>query len=221
MLATAQGQNRVGDWQIYTSILDVRSVVYSQGELLAATSGGIIRYDPATGILTKIDPNNGLEVSDIMSMARAGDWLWMGSAAPEGVIQLRNLVDGRQQTIDLKLGEITHIIADSARGFVAFADGLKIGLVELRLNGDGFEYYYEQGIRVTLNTDNRLVSDTTLSKEYLVAHETFGLTLNDFREIIINGFKSSFMSHQQRSAMIRKVVDELESEFSVEKLIIA
>ena len=84
-----------------------------------------------------------------------------------------------------------------------------------------FKYYYEQGIRVTLNTDNRLVSDTTLSKEYLVAHETFGLTLNDFREIIINGFKSAFMSHQRRSAMIRKVVDELESEFSVGKLIIA
>lgn len=84
-----------------------------------------------------------------------------------------------------------------------------------------FKYYYEQGIRVTLNTDNRLVSDTTLSKEYLVAHETFGLTLNDFREIIINGFKSSFMSHQQRSAMIRKIVDELESEFEIQKLIIA
>ncbi len=84
-----------------------------------------------------------------------------------------------------------------------------------------FKYYYEQGIRVTLNTDNRLVSNTTLSAEYLVAQRTFGLTLNDFREIIINGFKSSFLSHQQRSELIAKVVDELESEFGIKKLIIA
>ncbi len=84
-----------------------------------------------------------------------------------------------------------------------------------------FKFYFEQGIRVTLNTDNRLVSNTTLSQEYLIAKETFGLTLNDFRDIIINGFKSSFMSHQERCEMIGKVVDELEAEFEVKPLIIA
>ncbi len=84
-----------------------------------------------------------------------------------------------------------------------------------------FKYYFEQGIRVTLNTDNHLVSNTTLSKEYLIAKETFGLTLTDFRDIIINGFKSSFISHQERCEMIGKVVDELEAEFEVKPLIIA
>ena len=84
-----------------------------------------------------------------------------------------------------------------------------------------FKFYFEQGIRVTLNTDNLLVSNTTLSKEYLIAKETFGLTLNDFRDIIINGFKSSFMSHQERRAVIGSVVDELEAEFEVKPLIIA
>ncbi|MFC1481039.1 adenosine deaminase [Candidatus Neomarinimicrobiota bacterium] len=84
-----------------------------------------------------------------------------------------------------------------------------------------FKYYYEQGIRVTLNTDNRLVSNTTLSKEYLIAKETFGLTLDDFREIIISGFKSAFISHLQRREFIRSVVDELESNFAIKPLIIA
>ncbi len=84
-----------------------------------------------------------------------------------------------------------------------------------------FKFYFDQGIRVTLNTDNRLVSNTTLSQEYLIAKETFGLTLNDFRDIIINGFKSSFMSHQERREVIGKVVDELEAEFEVKPLIIA
>jgi adenosine deaminase len=84
-----------------------------------------------------------------------------------------------------------------------------------------FKYYYDQGIRVTLNTDNRLVSNTTLSREYLKAKETFGLTLNDFRDIIINGFKSSFMSHQQSREMIKAVIEELEAEFGIRPLIIA
>ena len=84
-----------------------------------------------------------------------------------------------------------------------------------------FKYYFDQGIRVTLNTDNRLVSGTTLSREYLIARQTFGLTLNDFREIIINGFKAAFMSHLERREMIRSVVEELESEFGIKPLIIA
>ncbi|UCH63181.1 MAG: adenosine deaminase [Fidelibacterota bacterium] len=84
-----------------------------------------------------------------------------------------------------------------------------------------FKFYFDQGIRVTLNTDNRLVSNTTLSQEYLTAMETFGLTLDDYRDIIINGFKSSFMSHQDRRTVIKSVVDELEAEFEVTPLIIA
>jgi adenosine deaminase len=74
---------------------------------------------------------------------------------------------------------------------------------------------------VTLNTDNRMVSNTTLSREYLLAKETFGLTLNEFRELIINGFKSSFMSHQERRKMIKGVIEELEAEFGIKPLIIA
>ncbi len=84
-----------------------------------------------------------------------------------------------------------------------------------------FKYYYEQGLRVTLNTDNRLVSTTTLSQEYLLAKETFGLTIDDFREIIISGFKSAFISHLERRELIISVVDELESDFAIKPLIIA
>ncbi|MCK4578661.1 MAG: adenosine deaminase, partial [Candidatus Marinimicrobia bacterium] len=84
-----------------------------------------------------------------------------------------------------------------------------------------FKYYYDQGIRVTLNTDNLLVSNTTLSREYLIAKETFGLTLNDFRDIIINGFKASFISHQERRKVIGRVVEELEAEFGIKRLMVA
>ena len=84
-----------------------------------------------------------------------------------------------------------------------------------------FKYYFDQGIRVTLNTDNRLVSGTTLSREYMIACDTFELTPKDFHDIIINGFKSGFISHQERCEVIGKVVEELEAEFEIKPLIIA
>ena len=83
-----------------------------------------------------------------------------------------------------------------------------------------FKYYLDQHLRVTLNTDNRLISDTTLTEEYLLAVNTFNLTLQDIRTIIINGFKSAFLPHNVRRELIRKVVDELEAEFSFEKRVI-
>jgi adenosine deaminase len=76
-----------------------------------------------------------------------------------------------------------------------------------------FKYYMNKKMRVTLNTDNRLISNTTLSNEFKIAINNFNLNENEVRTIIINGFKSAFLPHNKRRELIRKVVDELESEF--------
>ena len=78
-----------------------------------------------------------------------------------------------------------------------------------------FKYYYDRDIRVTLNTDNRLMSDTTLTKEFYLAHELFGLTHHDFRNLTITAMKSSFLSHDKRKKMIRSIAEELENEFGL------
>ena len=77
------------------------------------------------------------------------------------------------------------------------------------------KYYYDQGIRVTLNTDNRLMSGTTLTKEFLLAHKLFGFKLHDFREMIIMAMKSAFLPYSERKQMIRNIADELEQDFSL------
>ena len=80
-----------------------------------------------------------------------------------------------------------------------------------------FKKYFDEDIRVTLNTDNRLISNTTLTDEYLLAVETFNLTKQDLRTIIINGFKGAFLPHNERRELIKTVAIELESNFSSEK----
>jgi len=77
------------------------------------------------------------------------------------------------------------------------------------------KYYYDQGIRVTINTDNRLMSGTTLTKEFLLAHKLFGFKLHDFREMIIMAMKSAFIPYAERKQLIRKIADELEQDFGL------
>ena len=77
------------------------------------------------------------------------------------------------------------------------------------------KYYYNQGIRVTLNTDNRLISDTNLTKEFLIAHDLFDFKLNDFREITIFAMKSAFLPHSERKVMIQSITNEFEQEFGL------
>ena len=83
-----------------------------------------------------------------------------------------------------------------------------------------FKHFMNKKIRVTLNTDNRLISNTSLSNEYKIAIDNFNLSENDIRTIIINGFKSAFLPHNKRRELIRKVVDELEGEFNFSKHLI-
>ncbi len=78
-----------------------------------------------------------------------------------------------------------------------------------------FRFYYDQGIRVTLNTDNRLMSDTTLTKEFGLARDLFDFTLHDFREVTIIAMKAAFLPHQERKEMIQSIANELESEFRI------
>ncbi len=77
------------------------------------------------------------------------------------------------------------------------------------------KFYYEHGLRVTLSTDNRLISDTTLTKEFILAHELFDYDLFDFRHFIIDAAKSAFIPHNERKSLIQSIADELESEFGL------
>jgi len=71
--------------------------------------------------------------------------------------------------------------------------------------------YYDYGLRVTINTDNRLMSATTVSQELLMAAETFNFTFDDICNLIINGFKSAFLPYRDRAVLLDSALDELKS----------
>ncbi|CAM5483704.1 adenosine deaminase 1 [Streptomyces badius] len=71
--------------------------------------------------------------------------------------------------------------------------------------------------RVTVNTDNRLMSRTSMSQEFERLVEAFGYTLDDMQWFTVNAMKSAFIPFDERLAMINDVIKpgyaELKSEW--------
>ncbi len=60
--------------------------------------------------------------------------------------------------------------------------------------------------RVTLNTDDKLMSNTTMTKEFKIAHQVFKLRLEDLEKITINSMKSAFIPYNKRIKLIYDVI---------------
>lgn len=60
--------------------------------------------------------------------------------------------------------------------------------------------------RVTVNTDNRLMSDTTMSKEMLALVKTFGYGWSDLQRFTINAMKSAFIPFPERLRIIDDII---------------
>lgn len=60
--------------------------------------------------------------------------------------------------------------------------------------------------RVTVNTDNRLMSDTSMTNEMVQLHEAFGWGLADFEWLTINAMKSAFAPFPERLKIINGLI---------------
>jgi adenosine deaminase len=72
------------------------------------------------------------------------------------------------------------------------------------------KFYNDLGARVTVNTDNRLITDTTVSKELYLVYSRLGVPWLVIKQIILNGFKSAFLPFHERRALLRTVATELD-----------
>ena len=59
---------------------------------------------------------------------------------------------------------------------------------------------------MTLNPDDRLMCDTTLTKEFELAVRHYGLTFDDVEKLTINAMKSAFIPYDERCRYIYDVL---------------
>ncbi len=71
------------------------------------------------------------------------------------------------------------------------------------------KFYLDYGLRVTVNTDNRLISDVTLSEELYRVATTFHLNEREVAKIITNGFKSAFLPYREKRSMLHDALVDM------------
>jgi adenosine deaminase len=106
----------------------------------------------------------------------------------------------------VKLGDLAQYVLDKRIPLeICLLSNVHTGAAR-SLSEHPFKIFYQEKFRVTLNTDNRSMSDTTMTKEFEAARDTFGLSLEDFEKITINAMKSAFLSYDQRCDFIYSVI---------------
>ena len=71
--------------------------------------------------------------------------------------------------------------------------------------------------RVTLNTDNRLMSGTSMTKEMQLCCEAFGWTLDDLQWLTVNAMKSAFIPFDERLDIINTRIKPVYAELKAEQ----
>ena len=105
-----------------------------------------------------------------------------------------------------KIGDLAQYVLDKRIPLeICLSSNVHTGAAE-SLQAHPFGVYYRCRFRVTLNTDDRLMSDTTMTKEFGVAQEVFGLGLDDFEKITINSMKSAFIPYDRRIQLIYDII---------------
>ncbi len=69
-----------------------------------------------------------------------------------------------------------------------------------------FGFFFRRGFRVCVNTDDRLMSDTTMTKETRLATGLFDLSLDDLEKLSLNAMKSAFTDFDTRLKVIHEVI---------------
>lgn len=109
--------------------------------------------------------------------------------------------DGR-----IHLGRLASILRDKRIPLeMCPSSNVQTGAVE-SIEAHPFDLLAKLRFRVTVNTDNRLISDTTMSREMHRLVEAFGYGWSDLARFTVNAMKSAFLPFDERLAIIDEVI---------------
>ena len=119
------------------------------------------------------------------------------------------LTDGGDGSMLATLGEVASWVRDREIPLeVSPSSNLQTGAIAAwgdDLADHPFDVLYQLGFRVTVNTDNRLMSNTTLSKELALLAGTFGYDLDDLAAFQINAALGTFLPLEDREEIIAAI----------------
>ena len=71
--------------------------------------------------------------------------------------------------------------------------------------------YFDRGLNVVLNTDNRLMSGVSLTDEYVHASQSLSFSFDELTRVALNGFESCFLPYDERMRLVARAQVEIAS----------
>jgi adenosine deaminase len=106
----------------------------------------------------------------------------------------------------LSMGTLAQYILDKRIPLeICLTSNVHTGAVQ-KMEEHPFAILHRYKFRCTLNTDDRLMSNITLTDELCTAADIFNLDLDDIEKLTINAMKSAFMPYKQRIAIIYNIL---------------
>ncbi len=85
------------------------------------------------------------------------------------------------------------------------SSNIKLGLFE-NLSAHPFQRFLEQGIAVSINSDDPPFMDTTIAKEYERLHDTFHFDRNCLNKITIMAIEHAFIEQSEKTRLLKKII---------------
>jgi adenosine deaminase len=187
---------------------------YAMAELCVAYKNrGVVGFDLA-GAEAEFPPKHHRAAFQLVRDNNINTTIHAGEAyGPQSVAQAIHVCGAHRIGHGVNLredGDLLHYVIDHRIPLECCpSSNLQTGAVK-QLERHPLKLYFDLGVRVTVNTDNRLITDTSVSRELWLAHTKIGIPFGDIKKLILAGFKSSFRPFHERQATIRKILPELD-----------
>ncbi len=128
------GQSRIGNWDSFTSTLEIRSMANVHGKVYCSTRGGLLIFDPVEKKFNSVTNIDGLMSSNLAALALGPqDHLWIGGGDPHGFVQfydpfeLKSIAEFRYD-----LTAIQYFAVADSQGYALYKLNQDFGLIEFQ-----------------------------------------------------------------------------------------
>lgn len=105
-----------------------------------------------------------------------------------------------------KMGDLAHFIEDKRIPLeMCLSSNVGTGAAQ-SFSTHPFPIFFRNHFRVCLCTDNRLMSNTNLTKEMEIAVDNYGLSLKDLEKLSVNAMKSAFVHQEEKLSIIYETI---------------
>ncbi|MEO8906062.1 MAG: adenosine deaminase [Polyangiaceae bacterium] len=187
---------------------------YQMAELAVAYKGrGVVGFDLA-GAEADFPPKHHRAAFQLVRDNNINCTIHAGEAyGPESIAQAIHVCGAHRIGHGCRLredGDLLHYLNDHRVPLECCpSSNVQTGAVK-DLASHPMKLYFDLGLRVTVNTDNRLITDTSVSKELFLVHSKMGVPFADIKSMILAGFKSSFQPFHEKQAALRRASVELD-----------